>query len=293
MSIKSKIESLAAKKNYLSIKYNYMNKLKKDFKKSLGYELDLNDPKTFNEKIQWLKVYFRDPILTSYADKYRVRELIKEKVGEEYLIKQYGVYENPKDINLDVLPEQFVLKPNHGAGKVIICTNKLKMNWKKEFKKMRYWMKENYYYVGGEWQYKHIKPLIICEKLLEENIVDYKIFCFDGKPKFIQVIGNRKDGNYYSNYYDLNWGLIDIDRVDHGNSKEVIPKPTKLKEMLEISKEISSDFPFVRVDLYEVGGRIYFGETTFTPANGLAKFNPDKYDQIFGSYLKLPTGKLS
>ncbi|MEA3573928.1 ATP-grasp fold amidoligase family protein [Peribacillus frigoritolerans] len=295
MSIRDKlksvniINSILAKKNYLLIKYNYMNKLKRDFKKSLGYELDLINPKTFNEKIQWLKLYYHRPILTAYADKYKVRKLIKEKIGEEYLIQHYGVYENPKDINLDLLPNQFVLKPNHGAGRIIICTDKSKMNWNKELKKMHRWMKENYFYVNGEWQYKDIKPMIICEKLLQEDIIDYKIFCFNGEPRCIQVIGNRKDGNYYSNYYNLEWGLMDIDRVDHGKSYEIVPKPLNLNKMLEISKIISSAFPFVRMDFYEVDGKIYFGETTFTPANGLIKFQPDKYDSIFGDYLKLPS----
>lgn len=278
-------------RNYILVKYNYKGKMKKDFKKTLGYKLNLDTPKTFNEKIQWMKLYYRHSTLTIYADKYKVRAHIKKKIGGKYLIEQYGVFKDIKDINIDTLPDKFVLKPNHGAGKVIICLDKTKMNWEKEFENMAEWLKENYYYVHGEWQYKDIPPLIICEKLLEENIIDYKIFCFNGEPRFIQVIGNRLDGNYYCNYYDLNWDLMDVDRADHGKSSEIIPKPLSLGEMLEVSRIISKEFPFVRVDLYDVNGQVYFGEATFTPANGLTKFIPEKYDSIFGSYLTLPEMK--
>lgn len=288
MNIKTKVKNILSKKNYVLLKYDYINKMKRDFKKVLGYPLNLESPKTFNEKIQWLKVNYRDPILTAYTDKFKVRELVKEKIGSKYLIEQYGVYKEVDEININSLPEQFVLKPNNGAGKVIICSDKRNHNWEKEFKKIKKWLKENYYYVNGEWQYKDIDPVIICEKLLQEDIIDYKIFCFNGIPKFIQVISNREGSNYHSNYYDLDWNLMDIDRIDHGQSQTDIKKPECLKEMLDISERLSDIFPFVRVDLYEINGKVYFGETTFTPSNGLIKFHPEKYDEVFGEYLKLP-----
>lgn len=275
-------------KQHCLFKYNYLNKLKKDFKDSFGYELDLTNPKTFNEKIQWLKVNYRKPILTVCADKYAVREYVKEIVGEKYLIDLYGVYDSPDEIDFDQLPSKFVLKPNHSAGRVIICLDKTKMNWKKECKKMHSWMKENYYYETGEWQYKDIKPKILCEKLLQEDIVDYKIFCFNGEPRFIQVISNRNGQKYNSDYHDLNWSLININRKDHGKSEFGVSKPTNFEKMLEISKEISKEFPFVRMDFYEVEGNLYFGETTFTPGNGFIKFEPKEYDRKFGDLLDLP-----
>lgn len=282
------VQNMLVKKRRLEIKYNYYHTLKKDFKKKVNYDLNLDNPKTFNEKIQWIKAYYHNPLLTICADKYAVREFIKDKVGGELLIKLYGVYDSVGEINIDKLPNKFVLKPNHSSGKVIICTDKSKMDWNKEFKIMKKWLKENFYYRTGEWQYKDIHPKIICEKLLQEDIDDYKIFCFNGDPKFTQVICNRGCGYYNSNYYDLDWNLMDIDRHDHGKTNYDIPKPKNYYKMLEISRIISKEFPFVRMDFYEVEGKLFFGETTFTPANGMINFIPQKYDKIFGDYLKLP-----
>ncbi|MCM3090634.1 MULTISPECIES: ATP-grasp fold amidoligase family protein [unclassified Cytobacillus] len=281
------VKILLRKKHYIEIRYFYGSTLKRNFRKRLNYDLNLHYPQTFCEKIQWLKVNYHNPDMVKCSDKYAVRKYIKDKIGDQYLIELYGVYDSVEEINIDKLPDKFVFKPNHSSGRVIICTDKKSMNWKKEFRKMKRWLNENFYFETGEWQYKDIPPKIICERLLQEDINDYKVFCFNGIPKFTQVISNRSEG-YSSNYYDLNWELMDIRRSDHGISRYEIPKPGNYEKMLEISKEISKDFPFVRMDFYEVEGKLFFGETTFTPANGMINYEPKKYDKIFGDYLKLP-----
>lgn len=282
------LKRLLLKINYLEVKYFYHTSLKLRFRKRLQYNLDLKNPQTFCEKLQWLKLNYHNPKMVHYTDKYEVRKHIKKKIGDDILIEIYGVYNNVEEINLDDLPDQFVLKPNHSSGRVIICKDKSKMNWKKEFKKMRRWLKENFYYETGEWQYKEIKPKIICEKLLQEDITDYKIFCFNGVPKFTQIINNRDGSEYQSSFYDIEWNKMSVTRSGHKVPKYEIPEPINYGRMLEISRIISKDFPFVRMDFYEVDGKLYFGETTFSPGNGMIKFEPQSYDLLFGSYIKLP-----
>lgn len=276
------------KKRYLEFKYNYEETVKKDFYKKLGYHLNLDKPKTFNEKIQWLKLNYRNPKMSVYADKYEVRDIIKQELGEKHLIKIYGIYDTVDEIDLKNLPNQFVLKPTHSSQRVIICTDKNKLNWKKEFKKMRKWLKHNYFYQGGEWVYRDLKPRIICEKLLDENIIDYKIYCFNGIPEFTQVVSNRDGKKYDVNYYDLNWKPTEIKRCDHKSNDKEFEKPTNYKTMIEFSKKISSQFPFVRMDFYEIKDKLYFGETTFFPANGLIRYSTKQEDEKWGELLKLP-----
>ena len=185
--------------------------IRKKFKKRLGREVDLENPIKFNDKLQWLKLNWHDPVATKCADKYEVREIIKEKIGEEYLNELIGVYESVDEINIDELPEKFVLKGTHGSGFNIICKDKNELNWDLEFKKMRRWLKNNYYLSNREWVYRDIKPRIICEKYLEEfetgELRDYKIFCFNGEPKVIEVDFDRFK-NHKRNFYDLDCKFI-------------------------------------------------------------------------------------
>lgn len=275
-------------RRYIKIKYFYISTIKKDFKKKLGYELNLDNPITFNEKLQWIKVFYRKKIMTTCADKYGVRSIIEKHIGKKYLNEIYGVYESVEEIDLDKLPDKFVLKSTHSSGHVLIVTDKSTVDWKKEFKKIKGWLKENYYYIGGEWVYKDIKPRIICERLLESNIVDYKMYCFNGKVLFTQVISNRVDGNYNTNYYDLNWNPIEVNRLDHQKSDNEIPRPINHSKMINYSEVLSKSFPFARIDFYEVDGNLYFGEITFFPVNGFIKFSSYAEDKKWGSYLKLP-----
>src|SRR5690554_3478242 len=167
--------------------------IRKKFKKRLGRELELDNPIMYNDKLQWLKLNWYDPVATKCADKYEVREIIKEKIGEEYLNELIGVYESVDEIDIDKLPDKFVLKGTHGSGFNIICKDKSKMNWDEEFKKMRRWLRTNYYLQNREWVYKDITPRIICEKFLADDdeassLTDYKVFCFNGRPTYCQVI---------------------------------------------------------------------------------------------------------
>lgn len=278
------------------IKFHY-NKLfvsdekfiKKNFKKKFNKNINLENPITFNEKIQWLKLNWRDDIASKCADKYSVREIIKNTIGEEFLNELYGVYDDVDEIDIDKLPEKFVLKGTHGSGFNIICKNKYDIDWDKEKKIMKKWLKTNYYFRGREWVYKNIKPRIICEKYLEgengEPPIDYKFMCFNGEPKFSFVCLERFD-ELKIDFYDNNWNKMKFSRK-YPNSDYEIPKPKLYDEMIEISKTLSKKFPFVRVDLYEVNGKIYFGELTFFPGNGMEEFSPNEYDEIVGKYIKL------
>jgi hypothetical protein len=279
------INDLRLFRRYLKIKYACISTIKKDFKKNLGYNLNLDNPKTFNEKLQWLKIFYKNPLTTQCADKYAVRNYVEKKIGPKYLNELFGVYNSIKEIDLGKLPDQFVLKPNHSSGRVIICKDKNKMDWDKEFKKMKKWLKENLYYFTGEWCYKNIKPKIICEKLLDENIIDYKFMCFNGKPKCSFVCLDRAEGMKI-NFYDMDWNRLPFIRK-YPNADYDIPKPLNYEKMVEVSEILSEDFPFVRVDFYEVNNRLYFGELTFFPGNGMEYFVPFYYDELLGSWLDL------
>lgn len=268
--------------------------IRKKFKKRLGREVDLENPIKFNDKLQWLKLNWHDPIATKCADKYEVREIVKEKIGEEYLNELIGVYESVDEINIDELPEKFVLKGTHGSGFNIICKDKNELNWDLEFKKMRLWLKNNYYLSKREWVYRDIKPRIICEKYLEEfetgELRDYKIFCFNGEPRLIQVDFDRFK-NHKRNLYDLNWNLIDA-KIQYPNDPFVkIDRPQKLCEMLKLSKKLSEDFPHVRVDFYHIDSKLIFGELTFFHGAGFEKFWPEDFEEKMGSWLQLPKRK--
>ena len=284
------------KSKYYLIKSQYYQRFDdeeiiiKTFKKRLGYSPELQNPVTFNEKIQWLKLNWYDSNVVKLADKYRVRDYVKEKCGEQYLNELYDVYENVNEINLAQLPNQFVLKVTHGSGFNVICKDKKEVNWNEKFKLLETWMKINYYSINREWVYKDIKPKIICERYLSDTepggIKDYKFFCFNGVPKYIQVDSERFI-DHKRNMYDCNWNRIPVDYI-YPRTEELDEKPSKLEEMMEVAKKLSNGFPFVRVDLYFTQNKIYFGEMTFFPEAGFGKFKPEKYDKIFGEQLILP-----
>ena len=253
----------------------------------MGKPLDLKKPKTFNEKLQWLKLYDRKPEYTKLVDKYEVRKYIAETIGEQYLIPLLGVYDSFDDIDFDTLPNQFVLKPNHTSGNVFICKDKLKIDFNKLRKKVNKWLKREYYWLHREWPYKNVKPRIICEKFLEDNITDYKFMCFHGEPKLIQIHRNRGRKDQTLDFYDVNWNKTEI-RRDKPTSQEFIPKPKNLDEMLSIARILSKDEIHVRIDLYEVEGKVYFSEKTFFSASGFSKFAKEEYDELIGRWIKLP-----
>jgi len=280
----------AIRKAYYQL-YSDEKMIKKRFKKRLDREVELNNPIKYNDKLQWLKLNWYDPIAARCADKYEVREIIKEKIGESYLNELIAVYESVEDIDLDKLPSQFVLKATHGSGYNIICKDKYTMRWDEEFKKMRRWLRTNYYLSKREWVYKDIKPRIICEKyLLDENgepPKDYKIFCFNGEPKLVQVDIDRFN-NHRRNFYTLDWRFVELE-IKYPSDKSIeIPKPEALDEMIELSRLLSSDFPHVRVDFYYIKNKIIFGELTFFHGSGFEHFRPEEFEIEMGSWLQLP-----
>jgi hypothetical protein len=262
--------------------------VKDRFKRKHGYKPDLKNPKTLSEKIQYLKVYGHLERFSKYADKYDVREFIKEKVGEELLIPLIGIYERTNDIDFKSLPNSFVMKATHGSGWNIIVQDKTTVDWNSAIKKMDTWLKTNYYKKAGESQYKSLKGRILIEEYIGDstgNLKDYKFFCFHGEPKFIQVDGDRFT-DHKRDIYDLNWNKLPV-KFFYENLPQPVAKPEKLADMLQICRKLSREFAFVRVDLYFTNGRIYFGELTYSPGNGLEPFDPVQYDHIFGEHLDL------
>lgn len=251
-----------------------------------GKKLNLKNPKSYNEKLQWLKLNDRKKEYNTYVDKDLVRNYIKENIGERYLVPIMGVYNNVDDIDWAELPERFVLKCTHGSGSNIICKDKKTLDVDRAKKQLNIWMKRNWYWLGREWAYKDLEPKIICEEFLEDNITDYKFMCFHGEPKIIQVHCDREI-DHTLDFYDTNWEKTEIRRPQSVSSKP-IPRPEQFEEMLYIARKLSKDEIHVRVDLFEVGGKIYFSEKTYFSASGFSLFKKDEYDEILGSWIKLP-----
>jgi|SRR5690625_3290170 len=256
------------------------------YKRHMGEEINWDNPTNFNEKMQWLKVNWRDTLATKCADKYSVREYIKNTIGEQYLTKLLGVYNNVDEINVNDLPEKFVLKGTHGSGMNVICTDKHSVDWGYKRKTLNGWLKTNYYYGTREWVYKDITPRIICEEYLGDNPVDYKLYCFGGEPKYWFVVTDRSS-EVRADYFELNWKKAPFRWIYPPNI--TTPKrPEKSEEMIDLARKLSKPFPFVRVDFYEIDGKIFFGELTFFHGNGLGKYMPTEYNEILGQMLTLP-----
>lgn len=261
-----------------------------EFKK----KLDLNNPQTFNEKLQWLKLYDRKDIYTTMVDKYEAKKYVANIIGEKYIIPTLGIYDKFDDINLDSLPNQFVIKCTHDSGSVVIVKDKSKFNYLEAKKKINKGLKNNSFYYGREWPYKNVKPRIIIEKYMEDNstkeLRDYKFFCFNGEPKFMFMATDRQIGATKFNFYDLDFNLLPFIQ-GHPNDTRKIEKPKSFNKMIELSKKISPKNPQIRVDFYEINGKVYFGELTFFHYSGFTKFEPDEWDYKFGKYIELPPKK--
>ena len=260
--------------------------IKLQYRIKTGRKLNLENPRRFTEKIQWYKLYYRNPLMTKCADKYNVRSYVAEKGYKNILIPLYGVYEDAEQINFSDLPNEFVLKTTNGSKTNIICENKNELDIEKTKKILNKWLKKRSVKLGREWAYYNIKPRIICEKFIrdEENqfdgINDYKFICFNGKAKYVWVDINRYT-NHRRNFYDLNWNYLDIES-DVPNCGDIIPRPEGLEKMKQIANKLAEDFPHVRVDLYWANGKIYFGELTFYLLSGYEDFNPDEFDYHLG-----------
>lgn len=267
-----------------------------------GRIINLRNPKLFTEKIQWLKIYDCTEIKTHLADKVLVREWVKEKIGEKYLKKVYGIYEKYEDIDFTKLPKEYVIKTNHGCNMQLLVIEGGKPD-KSQKERFNNFLKVNYAYKSGyEMQYKNIKPLIFTEEYIKNfhplcqnpsdfsdyrpELFEYLIFCFNGEPKLILFASGKRTDKICCTMFDTQWNNLHFNYGGYLHEAPV-PMPKNFDKMLEIARILSKDFKFVRVDLHNVDGKIYFGEMTFTPASGYMKFKPLKYDRILGDMLDL------
>ncbi len=252
--------------------------------------LDIENPISFNEKLQWLKLYDRNFEYTKMVDKYEAKKYVASIIGEKYIIPTIGIYDKFNDIDFEKLPKQFVIKCTHDSGGLIICKDKDKFDKNAARKKINKSLKRNYYYSGREWPYKNVKPRILIEKYMEDiktkELRDYKFFCFNGLPKFMFLAKDRQIGQTKFNFYDLDFNLLPFTQ-GHPNDLSKISKPKTFDEMLELSKKLSANIPQIRVDFYEINGKVYFGELTFYHYSGFTKFEPEEWDKKLGDLIDL------
>lgn len=269
--------------------------LLKMFPLSNGYPLDLKNPKTYNEKIQWLKLYNRDPKLTMLVDKYAVRDFVKKTIGEEYLVPLIGVWEKPEDIPFEKLPNKYVLKCTHNSGKgMFIKDNNKPVNKQEVINNLNIGLQSDMYLHTREWPYKDVPRRIVCEEFLEDGsnieLQDFKFFCFDGKFRILLVCSDRHT-KLANDWYDEDLKHLPVINGPK-NRKEPFVLPKNIDEMIAVAEKLAVGLTHVRVDLYNLNGKIYFGEMTFFESSGLSPFKPKEYDLIFGSYINLPNKKV-
>lgn len=268
--------------------------LKKVFPKYMGYPLDLENPKTFSEKLQWLKVNYRNPIQTVMVDKHEAKNFIAERVGSQYIIPTLAVWDSVEDIDFDALPNQFVLKSTHDSGGIVICKDKSSLDFEAAKAKLSVSLKRDYSKIAREWAYQNVPRRIIAEEYISElgkdDLLDYKMYSFHGEPKLTVVCSNRfsKTGTRM-NFYDINWKPMGIHFGHYPPLPTEFPKPATYEEMKRLTAELSKDCPFLRVDFYEIKGRLFIGELTFFPGAGFEKFRPMSKDYELGEWLHLET----
>lgn len=268
----------------------------KSYKNKFGVEPDLAAPSSFNEKIQWLKLYDRKPEYTQMVDKAEAKKYVEGILGERYIIPTLGVWDKFNDINFDELPDQFVLKCTHDSGGLVICRDKSKLDIQKAKKKIEKSLKRNFYWAGREWPYKNVQPRIIAEQYMQENgkdlkhgLTDYKFFCFNGIPKFIYVsCGLENHATARISFYDFDGKELDFHRKDYKQLGE-IELPCNFSEMRECAEKLANkvNSPFVRIDLYSINEKVYFSEITFSPCSGMIPFEPESADKEIGEFIDL------
>lgn len=273
--------------------------LKARFRLEMGYSLNLKHPQTFSEKIQWLKLYNRRPEYTTMVDKYAVKAYVAAKIGQEYVIPTLGVWNTPEEIEWDKLPRQFVLKTTHGGGSggVVIIKDKESIDKGAVIRKLSSSLKQDIAYYSCEWPYQNVPRKIIAEEYIEPeegvaDLPDYKWFCFDGEPRYCQVIQDRHSHETID-FFDTEWNHQEFIGLNPAVSHAVSPpnRPKNLETQINIARKLSKGMPFSRIDLYEVNGKEYFGEITLYPASGFGVFSPDKYNDTLGRMLTLPSEK--
>ena len=263
------------------------------FKASIGKDLDLENPTTYNEKIQWLKLYDRKPNYTAMVDKYEAKRYVASIIGEQYIVPTYGVWNHFDDIDFKRLPNQFVLKCTHDSGSIVIVRNKDEINYKKARSILENGLTHNYYLNSREWPYKNVKPRIIAEQYIEDfesmGLPDYKFFTFNGVTKALFIATDRfkKDQETKFDFFDADFNHLPFTN-GHPNASVLPKKPKHFEEMKMLAEALSKNIPHLRVDFYEVGGKIYFGELTFYHWSGLVPFDPPEWDYNFGRWITLP-----
>lgn len=271
--------------------------LKLKYRASFNEKLNLNNPTTYNQKLQWLKLHDRNPLYVKLVDKYEVRNYVKNVIGEKYLIpliKLYSTYEEFETMKISDFPDQFVIKCTHDSGSVIICKDKNNFDFENAKLKIKKSLKKNQYYKCREWPYKNVPPRIVIEQYLKDidsqhGLLDYKIFCFDGEPKFLYIASDREKGPKEAkvDFYDFDFNKLNVRLSNHPSSSYLFKKPKCFDEIISISRKLSKDMPQVRLDFYVIDNKILFGEFTFFNGGGFVPFVPSNYDSIFGKYINI------
>ena len=266
--------------------------LKLKYKHTFGEKLNLDSPKTFNEKLQWLKLHDRKDVYTTMVDKYKAKKYVADIIGKKYIIPTLGIYDKFDDIDFDKLPNQFVIKCTHDSGGLVIVKDKKELNFDLAKRKINSCLKRNYYYHGREWPYKNVKPRIIIEKYMEDKgnktMRDYKFFCFNGKPELMYLsegLENHKTARM--SFYDMDMKLTDCLRSDYKPLEYTPKKPKNFEKMKEFSSILSKKIPHLRVDWYEINGELYFGELTLTTCGGMVPFNDEEWNKRLGDLINL------
>jgi hypothetical protein len=278
-----KVDHLIPDKTFLSLYYRWQ----------FDRKMHWRNPRTFNEKLQWLKVYNRKAEYSTLVDKYSVKQYIADKLGERFVVPVLGVWDRPEDIEWDKLPERFVVKCSHDCGGSVICRNKAELNIEEATKKLKQAFSQDYYIANGrEWPYKNVVKRIFAEQFLVDkdgHLNDYKFFCFGGEPKYCSVISGREVKKVCIDFFDKDWNHQPFHQPGFYPFAETeIKKPECYDQMWEYARILAADKPFVRIDFYEVDGKVYFGEVTFFPTSGFGPFAPEEWDMTFGSWINLP-----
>lgn len=258
----------------------------------MNYPLNLDNPKTYNEKLQWLKLYYKDSSFTTMVDKYLVKEYVANIIGKEYIIPTLNVWDNVDSIDFKSLPNQFVLKCTHDSGGLVICKDKNKLDIIKAKKKIKKSLNTNFYLLAREWPYKNVRRKILAEQYMEDmetkELRDYKFFCFNGTPQFLFIAtGRQSQEEPYFDFFDMDFNRLPF-KHGHPNAPVLPKKPKNFDLMKNLSEKLSKDLPHVRVDLYEINGKVYFGELTFFHHSGMVPFEPQEWDYKIGEMIKLP-----
>lgn len=288
------LESLRLRGGWNRYRYDDRAAIIKLYRDYSGFVPNIDAPVRFSEKLQWLKLNNREPLQTVLADKHAVREYITDRGYGHILCKQLYCISDARDIDFDMLPDRFVIKAAHSSGWNLICSNKADLDQKHTRRLIASWLKQGIFWSGREWPYRDMPRRVVIEEYLEDSsgrLRDYKFYCFNGEPQFVQANSGRQSGDHAQNFYDLDWRLLPFGKDLKPRHDIEISRPVALGSMIDVARELAREHVYVRVDLYDLEGQVIFGELTFYPASGLPDFIPDNQDFICGSMLALPVSR--